>query len=213
MKRLKAKHIWSAIVLLFLLLVIIVGFFAMKNYNHSKQIKAQAETEAKIQSEEKTKKENKKILEQYVNDCWCFFDYCDAEEIYINTSEAFDFHSKEESFGYWIQILDEDYFGGKTNAWNTFQKNTSRRGEFYLKIRNIPEQFSDDEDIKKLYQLIIECKNKYDTLNSLVIYPSSTMTRTEFKNKFDAQTDSINKTLSNAFDLINDIRTNKIYID
>ena len=138
----KKKSFWLIVVALISIITILIGFFIIQNYINNRKAKEKAQIDAKRKAEiEAMEKETKQALEEYVNNCWFYFDDCDAEEIYINTSQTYDFYTKEENFGYWIQILGDDYFGGKTDSWERFQRNISRRREFYSKTITIPDTF------------------------------------------------------------------------
>lgn len=206
------KSFWLMVTALILMTTIFISFFTIQNYINTRKSKEKAEIEAKKEAEiEAIEKETKEALEEYVNNCWFYFDNCDAEETYINTSRSFDNYTKEENFGYWIQILGDDYFGGKTDSWERFQKNISRRGEVYSKIIIIPDAISKNADIQKLNKLINESNNLCAQLYSLVTNPSFTMTQTEFKNNFKNQTEKVNKVVEEAFGIIEYIRESYIY--
>lgn len=208
----KKKSFWLTVVALISIITILIGFFTIQNYINTRKATEKAEIEAKKKAEIETlEKETKKALEEYVNNSWFYFDDCDAEENYINTSQAFNYYTKEENFGFWIQILGDDYFGGKTDSWERFQSNISRRGEFYSKTTIIPDIISKNADIQKLNNLINESNNLCAQLHSLVTNPSSTMTQTEFKNAFNNQTEKVNKIIEEAFCLIEHIRESYIY--
>lgn len=208
----KKKSFWLIVVALISIITILIGFFITQNYINNRKAKEKAQIDAKRKAEiEAMEKETKQALEEYVNNCWFYFDDCDAEEIYINTSQTYDFYTKEENFGYWIQILGDDYFGGKTDSWERFQRNISRRREFYSKTITIPDIISKNTDIQQLNKLIDESNDLCAKLYNLVTNPSSTMTQTEFKNDFDNQTDKVNKVVEEAFSIIKHIREHYIY--
>ena len=211
MNLLKNKRLGLGVIISIILIAILIVVFIIVKYIDIQKAKEKAEIDAKNKAEiEAIEKETKETLEEYVNNSWCYFDDCDAERMYIQTSQAFDYYTEEENFGYWIQILGDDYFGGKTQYWETFQNKISRRGEFYSKTIIIPNILSENPDIKKLNQLIVESNNLCTQLYGLVTNPKRTMTKTEFKNNYNQQTEELSKVVDEAFDIIDSIRENHI---
>ena len=78
----KKKSFWLIVVVLISIITILIGFFIIQNYINNRKAKEKAQIDAKRKAEiEAMEKETKQALEEYVNNCWFYFDDCDAEEI------------------------------------------------------------------------------------------------------------------------------------
>ena len=167
-----------------------------------KQAKKAAE-EAKKAAEE-AKKTAKK---EYIDNCWLFLGECDAEEMYIRLSDAFD-NNQEEAFGYWIQILGVDLFSGETRQWRQLKEDVGYRAEKYSEIKDIPDILKDDSDIKTLHSCIKEIREIYPSLYDLVTNPSMFMTRSEFMSEYNSKTEALKEKVDKTYDVIKEIRGN-----